>query len=103
MLESIKEREPRRFHGDSGFTLIELLVVIVILAILAAIVVFAVGGVTDKGQASVCSSDKKAIQTAQEAYYASQTAPTGPTYAANASVLVSAGFLTETLDAAHGR
>ena len=36
--------------GEAGFTLVELLVVIVILGILAAIVVFAVGGINDKGE-----------------------------------------------------
>ncbi len=43
--------------GAKGFTLIELLVVIVILGILAAVVVFAVGGITDKGQDSACKSE----------------------------------------------
>jgi general secretion pathway protein G len=94
MLESMKEREPvRRFHGDSGFTLIELLVVIVILAILAAIVVFAVGGITDKGQASACKSDRTTIQTAEEAFYAAQT--TGPIYT-DVPGLIAAKYLTET-------
>jgi prepilin-type N-terminal cleavage/methylation domain-containing protein len=64
-------KRPRR--GDDGFTLIELLVVIVIIGILAAIVVFAVGGITDKGQKSSCSSDKRAIETAEEAYFAQPT------------------------------
>lgn len=40
---------------DQGFTLIELLVVITILGILAAVVVFSVGGLGDKGQASACT------------------------------------------------
>jgi general secretion pathway protein G len=64
-------RRPKR--GDDGFTLIELLVVIVIIGILAAIVVFAVGGITDKGQDSACTSDRRAIQTAEEAYFAQPT------------------------------
>lgn len=68
-------RRPRR--GDDGFTLIELLVVIVIIGILAAIVVFAVGGITDKGQTSACKSDIRAIQTAEEAYFAQPTASGG--------------------------
>jgi prepilin-type N-terminal cleavage/methylation domain-containing protein len=56
---------------DRGFTLIELLIVIVILGILATVVVFAVGGVTDRGQDASCSSELRVISTAQEAYRAS--------------------------------
>ena len=37
---------------DKGFTLVELLIVIVILGILATVTVFAVRGITDKGQTS---------------------------------------------------
>jgi general secretion pathway protein G len=55
---------------ESGFTLIELLIVIVILGVLAGIVVFAVGGITDRGQNSACASDQKNLQVAIEAYIA---------------------------------
>jgi len=55
---------------DEGFTLIELLIVIVILGILATIVVFAVGGVTDRGQQSACDADRASLEVAVEAYYA---------------------------------
>lgn len=78
----------RREHG---FTLTELLVVIVILAILAGVVVFAVGGISDKGQQSACDTDKKSVETAQEAYNAKNNA-----YAANVGALVTAKFLRET-------
>ena len=37
-------------NQDKGFTLVELLIVIVILGILATVTVFAVRGITDKGQ-----------------------------------------------------
>src|SRR5439155_11936047 len=60
----------RKHRGEPGFTLIELLVVIVILAILAAIVIFAVGGITDKGQKSSCDTDRKTLETAEEANFA---------------------------------
>ena len=50
-----------------GFTLIELLIVIAILGILSTIVVLSVRGITDRGQSSACSSDKKALETAYEA------------------------------------
>src|SRR4051794_35628435 len=64
MLASIRKAR------QEGFTLIELLIVIVILGILAAIVVFAVGGITDKGNASACKSDLKTVEVASEAYFA---------------------------------
>ena len=56
--------------NDEGFTLIELLIVIVILGILATIVVFAVRGVTDRGQDSACDADQQTLLVAVEAYYA---------------------------------
>jgi len=59
-----------RSSAEAGFTLIELLIVVVILGVLAGIVVFAVGGITDRGKTSACSTEKKTIQTAEEAYYA---------------------------------
>ena len=74
---------------DSGFTLIELLIVIVILGILAAIVVFSVGGISDRGQASACDTDKKTVQTAEEAYFAQAGAGSYGTV----DQLVTAGFL----------
>jgi general secretion pathway protein G len=66
MLERIRKAQDQ----EHGFTLIELLIVIIILGILAAIVVFAVGGITDRGQTSACSTDKKTVETAEEAYFA---------------------------------
>jgi general secretion pathway protein G len=81
--------ESRRKSGEGGFTLIELLIVIVILGILAAIVVFAVGGITDRGQTSACSTDKKTLQTAEEANYAKNSA-----YVSEAQ-LVTNGFLQD--------
>jgi general secretion pathway protein G len=86
------ESNGRVARGDDGFTLIELLVVIVILAILSAIVVFAVGGVKNKGQASSCKADYKTIQVAEEANFAN-TSGTG-SYVSMAQ-LVTNGFLTE--------
>ena len=57
-------------ENDKGFTLIELLIVIVILGVLAGIVVFAVNGITDRGEVAACKSDIKVVQVASEAYYA---------------------------------
>lgn len=77
---------------EDGFTLIELLIVIVILGILAGIVVFAVGGITDRGQASACKADRKTLQVAEEANFAQNTTYTTeallvPKFIAEASTL----------------
>jgi general secretion pathway protein G len=69
---------------EGGFTLIELLVVIVILGVLSAVVVFAVGGINDKGESASCKATANSVRTASEAYYASAT-PSG--YAANLAAL----------------
>ena len=76
---------------EEGFSLIELLVVIVILGILAGVVVFAVGGITDKGEKSACKADYKTIQTAEEAYRAQE----GHTSYATIAELVTAGLLSK--------
>jgi len=62
--------DPRSASKQGGFTLIELLVVIIILGILAAVVVFAIGGVGDKGKSAAVAIDARTIETAQEAYCA---------------------------------
>lgn len=85
MLQRIRDAK-----GEAGFTLIELLVVIVILGILSAIVVFAVSGISDRGQTAACQADKNALDTAEEAFYAKSTP--SPTYTTEAG-LVSGGLL----------
>ncbi len=79
---------PKR-RPDHGFSLVELLVVIVILGILAGVVVFAVGGITDRGETSACRTDAQTIITAIESYRAKNGSTTRPTE----SQLVSGGFL----------
>jgi general secretion pathway protein G len=82
----------RGMKEHEGFTLIELLIVIVILGILAAIVVFAVGGITDRGVNSACKSDFKNVEVAQEAH----KAKTNPSvYADDVDALVAANLLRE--------
>ena len=63
----------RRFqeYGSEGFTLIELLIVIIIIGILAAIVVFSVQGVTNNAGKNTCQQNANELNTAIEAYYAS--------------------------------
>src|SRR5947199_10570692 len=80
----------RARSDESGFTLIELLIVIVILGILAGIVIFAVGGITDKGNVSACKSDVKTLSVAIEAYYAG---PGNGVYPGNLTDLVTAKLL----------
>ncbi len=55
---------------DRGFTLVELLIVIVILGILATVTVFAVRGITDKGQENACEVEGRTLDTAIESHYA---------------------------------
>ena len=64
---------------DKGFTLVELLIVIVILGILATITVFAVRGITEKGQESACEADEQTLQVALESWYAQDTTGDTPT------------------------
>src|SRR6476659_2618794 len=59
-----------RASEAGGFTLIELRIVIVIVGVLAGIVLFAVGGITDRGATAACKTDLSTIQTGVEAYYA---------------------------------
>jgi prepilin-type N-terminal cleavage/methylation domain-containing protein len=66
---------------QKGFTLVELLVVIVILGILAAVVVFAVSGISDRGNVSACATEASTVRTAVEAYRAQDGhAATDPKY-----------------------
>ena len=49
--------------------MVELLIVIVILGILATVTVFAVRGITDKGQSTSEAADLRMLETANEAYW----------------------------------
>jgi prepilin-type N-terminal cleavage/methylation domain-containing protein len=75
---------------DRGFTLIELLIVIVILGILATVTVFAVRGITNRGQDSACAADFKTLEVAIEAYSAQYGV-----YPGSATILRDAGLLRE--------
>lgn len=93
MLEQLRKAR----EEESGFTLIELLIVIVILGVLAGIVVFAVGGITDRGNVSACKSDVKNVEVASEAYFAKNGS-----YAANMPALVTAKLLREVPSTTNG-
>ena len=93
MLKHIKTQQDwdQKNLAAKGFTLIELLVVIVILGILAAVVVFAVSGITDRGQKSACKTDARTLRTAAEAYLAQDE-----TFVAGGEAqLLAAGFISE--------
>jgi len=83
MLKKLQEKN----REEGGFTLIELLVVIVIIGILAGVVVFAVSGISDRGEDSACEADRQTLTVAQEANYAQDGAYV------NESVLVTNGFI----------
>ncbi len=69
---------------DPGFTLVEILVVIVILGILATVVVFAVRGVTDRGEKSACAGDASILTTAADAWMAQESIDEVPALGASA-------------------
>jgi len=56
---------------DRGFSLVEMLIVIVVLGVLSVVTVFAVRGITDRGEQSACTTDARVLQTAAEVYLAS--------------------------------
>jgi len=85
---------------DKGFTLVELLIVIVILGILATVTVFAVRGITDRGQENACAVEERSIQTAIEAFYAdnNQVDPDGFTVAGggtDATTILVPGYIKD--------
>lgn len=55
---------------DDGFTLVELLIVIVVLGILAVVTVFAVRGITDRGQENACAVEVDNLAKAQALHWA---------------------------------
>ena len=97
----LQESMRKRHAHEGGFTLIELLIVIVILGVLSAVVVFAVGGISSKGNQAACNADSKSVETAQEAYYADAKLGNG-VYAANVAALVTAKLLRSAPSTSNG-
>jgi len=91
--DKIQNDKIQATRQDRGFTLVELLIVVVILGILATVTVFAVRGITDKGQESACDTDRRILEVAVETWYADETTATAgdPTEAG----MVTAGFLRD--------
>jgi general secretion pathway protein G len=83
-------------NQDKGFTLVELLIVIVILGILATVTVFAVRGITERGQTNACDVEQRALETAVEAYYVDND----QVFPANLAALETGGFVKTAPDAA---
>jgi prepilin-type N-terminal cleavage/methylation domain-containing protein len=78
-----------RGSPQSGFTLLELLVAIAVLSVLAGGAVLAVGSMKDHAQEVACSTDERALDTAQQALLAT----TGS--AGDEALLVSSGYIKE--------
>lgn len=55
---------------DRGFSLVEILITIVIIGILATVTVFAVRGITDRGQEASCVAEARTVSQAADVYLA---------------------------------
>lgn len=89
-IEKANKRVDEGLRRPNGFTLVELLVVVVILGVLAAVVVFAIGGITDRGQLSADKADVTAMEIAEEHAYAASAALSGsPTYVTETQLVTS--------------
>jgi prepilin-type N-terminal cleavage/methylation domain-containing protein len=99
----MKKRSTPGGGDDAGFTLIELLIVIVLLGVLSTVVVFAVGGITDRGTTAACRADGRALETAASAYFAEtgRTTIEGANGPARVLTLVTENYLVRTSSKFH--
>lgn len=65
----------RTRNPEAGFTLVELLVVIAIMVLLTGVVVFAVGGITDRGESAACEASSGSVRTAAQTFLAAEGDP----------------------------
>ncbi len=63
-------KAPTASRHDRGFSLVEVLVVIVVLGVLSTVTIFAVRGVTDRGEKSACDTDNRTLVQAADIYLA---------------------------------
>jgi prepilin-type N-terminal cleavage/methylation domain-containing protein len=95
---------------DEGFTVMELIVSVAIVGLLSGILLMLAGGITGAADSASCAADRRALESASEAYFAQQSTDTIPASGDAESyelTLVANGFLQRTsvhfdLDA-HGR
>ena len=59
---------PTANRTDRGFSLVEVLIVIVVLGVLSTVTIFAVRGVTDRGEKSACDTDSRTLTQAADLY-----------------------------------
>jgi prepilin-type N-terminal cleavage/methylation domain-containing protein len=91
----------RRSSATAGFTLVEILIAIVIIGVLATITIFAVRGITDRGEEASCAADSRTLTQAADVYLSERQVdaipPTGAAADANRfeQTLVDAGLLKE--------
>lgn len=91
-------------NADRGFTLVEVLIVITILGILSVVTVFAVRGITDRGERASCQTDARVVGQAAEIYMVDRNVdlipPTGDASDPDRyeQTLVDGGFLREVSD-----
>jgi prepilin-type N-terminal cleavage/methylation domain-containing protein len=94
----IEPSTPTAAH-DRGFTLVEMLIVIVILGVLATVTLFAVRGISDRGEDSACSSDVRIISQAAEVYMADRGVDALPATGSGddryEQTIIDAGFLVK--------
>lgn len=100
---SLDHSHPRRSDDhprSSGFSLVELLIVIVVLGILTTVTVFAVRGITDRGEEASCATDARTLATAAEIYFANEAVDVIPASGAGVNRfeqrLVDDGYLQST-------